>query len=127
MDDTTIHVHAQNLEGELSIYPVDTVSVHFFCAVRSAAVVWWRGFGSHVMRSETRCWPLGAALALAATAGLVVVVLLSVQQQAVTATALASLKSAETWPRSNSNSIEPSYEPHVGDITVGLLERWRRD
>ena len=60
--------------------------------------------------------PLGAVLALAATAALVAVVSLSVQQQSVTASALASLKSAGRWPRSNSNSIEPSYEPHVGDV-----------
>ena len=56
--------------------------------------------------------PLGAALVLTAAAALAIVSLAG-QQGAVTATALASLRSAGTWPNSLS---APSYEPHVGQV-----------
>lgn len=57
--------------------------------------------------------PLSAALVLTASAAALAIVSLAGQQGAVTATALASLRSAGTWPNSLS---APSYEPHVGQV-----------
>lgn len=52
--------------------------------------------------------PLGAAVALCATAAALAVVSLSARENAAE---LASLRTAGTWPNS-----APSYEPHVGDV-----------
>ena len=52
-----------------------------------------------------------AALAAAAAVALLAVVTLSAQQQGAGATALASLRTAGTWP-----AAAPEYEPQVGDV-----------
>jgi hypothetical protein len=63
-----------------------------------------------MQRGRAGLAPLGVAVAMCAAAAALAVVSLSAQPRR-DATALASLRSAGTWP-----SAAPSYEPHVGDV-----------